>query len=155
MDAVMMLLLRISAQAAVVVLVVLLAQRVLRRWLPPGARYALWLLVVVKLVVPVGPESRWSIFNLTPEPVAPAAVPVVMLPRVEVRGVLTPAVVKPVERWTWRHGVAAAWAAGVVLFMGRRTPPGEGPSVIQADRNLPNGARCRFGISSCPPFWIS
>jgi beta-lactamase regulating signal transducer with metallopeptidase domain len=54
---------RASWQAAVVVVVVLVAQRVFRRWLTPRWRHALWFLVLARLIIPVGPSSSASIFN--------------------------------------------------------------------------------------------
>jgi bla regulator protein BlaR1 len=33
--------------------------------LSPRWRYALWMLVVVRLLMPVMPASRWSVFNAT------------------------------------------------------------------------------------------
>jgi beta-lactamase regulating signal transducer with metallopeptidase domain len=55
---------RLSIQAAVVVLVILLVQAVFRRWLTPRWRCALWLLLVARLLLPVSFESTASIFNL-------------------------------------------------------------------------------------------
>lgn len=51
-------------QAAVLAGLILLAQRLLRNRLPPFWRYGLWLLLVVRLLVPVPPQSPFSIFNL-------------------------------------------------------------------------------------------
>lgn len=56
--------LRTHVQASVVVLLVLAAQVLFRRWLSPGWRYALWGLVLLRLIVPVLPQSPLSIFNL-------------------------------------------------------------------------------------------
>jgi bla regulator protein blaR1 len=56
-------LLKSSGQAAVLVVLVLTAQWLLRRRLAPGRRYCLWWLVVLRLVVPVSPESLLSIFK--------------------------------------------------------------------------------------------
>jgi beta-lactamase regulating signal transducer with metallopeptidase domain len=52
-------------QVAVLVLAVAIAQRVLRRWLTPRWSYALWMLVAVRLLLPVLPESPVSVFNVT------------------------------------------------------------------------------------------
>ncbi len=51
-------------QAAVLAGLILLAQRLLRNRLPPFWRHGLWLLLVVRLLVPVPPQSPFSIFNL-------------------------------------------------------------------------------------------
>ena len=55
---------RLSAQAGVLVLLVLLVQWVFRRQLTPHWRCALWLVVMVRLVLPVSTASRTSLFNL-------------------------------------------------------------------------------------------
>src|ERR1700690_422054 len=55
---------RVSAQAGVLVLVVLLAQWVFRRQLTPRWRCALWLLVAVRLILPFSLSSTTSVFNL-------------------------------------------------------------------------------------------
>jgi bla regulator protein BlaR1 len=60
-------LLRSSWQASVLIVLVLLAQWVFRRQLAPRWRYALWLLVLIRLALPIAPESSWSVFNLAPE----------------------------------------------------------------------------------------
>lgn len=56
---------RASVQAGVLVVVILLAQRGLRRWLSPGWQHALWLLVLVRLTVVYSPPSVFSWENLT------------------------------------------------------------------------------------------
>ena len=58
---------RISMQAGVLVLVVLLAQWLFRRQLTPRWRCALWLLVVVRLMLPLSLTSSASIFNWLPD----------------------------------------------------------------------------------------
>src|SRR4051812_10554301 len=57
---------RLSVQAAVLVLLVLLAQLVFRRWLTPRWRCSLWLLVVGRLLLPVSLPTPVSVFNLVP-----------------------------------------------------------------------------------------
>ena len=56
----------VSLQASVLVVLVLAVQAVLGRWLSPRWRHALWFIVLVRLAVPVLPESPHSIFNLFP-----------------------------------------------------------------------------------------
>src|ERR1039458_331827 len=58
---------RISVQAGVLVLVVLLAQWFFRRRVTPRWRCALWLLVVVRLMLPLSLNSPTSIFNWLPD----------------------------------------------------------------------------------------
>ena len=50
-------------QAAVLAGLILPAQALLRKRLPPSWRYGLWLLLVVRLLMPVSPQSAFSIFN--------------------------------------------------------------------------------------------
>ena len=57
---------RTSLQAGVLGLVVLAAQYLLRKQLTPRWRCSLWLLVVVRLLLPVSFESTVSMFNLLP-----------------------------------------------------------------------------------------
>jgi beta-lactamase regulating signal transducer with metallopeptidase domain/thiol-disulfide isomerase/thioredoxin len=58
---------RTSMQAGVLVLVVLLAQWFFRQRLTPRWRCALWLLVVVRLMLPLSLTSSASIFNWLPD----------------------------------------------------------------------------------------
>src|SRR5436309_997838 len=51
-------------QAAVLAGLILLAQRLFHKRLSPAWRYGLWLLLVVRLLIPVPPQSALSIFNL-------------------------------------------------------------------------------------------
>jgi len=51
-------------QAAVLAGLILLVQRLFCKRLSPAWRYGLWLLLVVRLLIPVPPQSALSIFNL-------------------------------------------------------------------------------------------
>lgn len=53
-----------SWQAALLAVLVWLAQGLTRKWLSPPWRYRLWLLVVVRLLLPFSPASPLSIFNV-------------------------------------------------------------------------------------------
>jgi beta-lactamase regulating signal transducer with metallopeptidase domain/Tol biopolymer transport system component len=55
---------RASWQASVLALLVLAAQWIFGRRLAPKWRYALWSLVVLRLLLPVTPSSAWSVFNV-------------------------------------------------------------------------------------------
>ncbi len=57
---------RSSAQAGALALLILVAQTVFRRQIPPHWRCALWLLVAARLLVPVSLHSAASLFNLVP-----------------------------------------------------------------------------------------
>lgn len=64
-------LLRASWQASVLAGLVLIAQGLFRQKLSAGWRYSLWLLVVLRLLLPAAPESVVSVFNLAPFRPAP------------------------------------------------------------------------------------
>src|SRR4051812_16972312 len=64
LDAVVDWLLRASWQAAILAVMVLVVTWLLRRWLAASARYALFLLVAARLLMPMMPQSSLSVFNL-------------------------------------------------------------------------------------------
>lgn len=64
-------LLQASWQAAVLILLVLLAQWLFKPWLSARGRAALWLLVLIRLALPTSPASVVSLFNYL-KPGAPA-----------------------------------------------------------------------------------
>src|SRR6476619_5708313 len=55
---------RATWQATLLAVLVMILQRVLGKRLGGRGRFALWAVVVVRLLLPVLPESRWSVFNL-------------------------------------------------------------------------------------------
>ena len=73
--------LQTSWQAAVLVLLVLIVQMIFRHKLSPAWRYGLWLMVVVRLLVPAAPQTAWSIFNVAKLPVPLTLVESDSLPR--------------------------------------------------------------------------
>jgi hypothetical protein len=69
---------RVSAQAALLVLLVLLVQRLFKSRLSPRWRCALWLLPAMRLLLPVSFSTGLSLFNLAPSWVfsrTPSALP--------------------------------------------------------------------------------
>jgi beta-lactamase regulating signal transducer with metallopeptidase domain/uncharacterized GH25 family protein len=62
---------KVSAQAAVLVLVVLAVQWLFRKQLTSSWRAALWMLVMIRLLLPISLSSGTSIFNLVPSLKAP------------------------------------------------------------------------------------
>jgi len=67
---------RASWQASVLALLVLAIQLILRERLSARWRYRLWMLVLIRLALPVTPPSPMSLFNLAPkfEPLPAAAI---------------------------------------------------------------------------------
>lgn len=103
--------------ALVAVATSLFGNRLSARW-----RHALWLIVLVRLAVPIAPSSTWSIFNLVPSPrIAPVTAGAVTL-RVNAQqaGVHVTPLLRTVETTWWgRHGttVLTIWGAGLLLIL--------------------------------------
>ena len=66
---------RASWQASVLALLVCIVQLTFGRRIPPRWRHTMWLLVFVRLALPVVPSSPLSVFNLTPAANTPDASP--------------------------------------------------------------------------------
>lgn len=67
MDGVFHFVLTASLNAAIVGLVIIPAKRVLKNRLSAKWHYLLWMVLVLKLLIPFGPESAVSLFNTMPE----------------------------------------------------------------------------------------
>lgn len=65
---------RASWQAAVIAVLVAGSQLAFGRRIAPRWRHAMWMLVLVRLAVPVLPSSPLSVFNLAPKPTSPITV---------------------------------------------------------------------------------
>jgi bla regulator protein BlaR1 len=113
---------RASWQASVVIVFVLLAQWLLRNQLSPRWRHALWLLVVIRLVLPVSIQSPLSVFNWVKG--IPMSAPT------ESRGLAfgptadensensRPSLTAPTVRLSWKVGLAAVWLSGSAVLSG-------------------------------------
>ncbi|QAY65844.1 M56 family metallopeptidase [Paenibacillus protaetiae] len=64
------LILHASLASAVIILLLLCVRKLFHLRLTPRLFHALWFLVLIKLLVPVGPSSSISLFNLVPETIA-------------------------------------------------------------------------------------
>src|ERR1700683_3337923 len=53
-------------QAAILAVLVLLVTGILRNRLPARWRFALWLVVFIRLALPITPSAPWSLFRLIP-----------------------------------------------------------------------------------------
>src|SRR3982751_3194698 len=70
-----------TAKGSVVIVLVAIAQLLVGKRVDARWRHALWLLVVLRLVIPSAPSTSWSIFNLLPErPEVPMTMRVVTEP---------------------------------------------------------------------------
>ncbi|HZL43235.1 MAG TPA: M56 family metallopeptidase [Verrucomicrobiae bacterium] len=109
-------LLKVSAQASVLIVLVLAVQWSCRRFLRPGWLCALWLLVLLRLVLPWGISSPLSIFNflrvsIVNRDAGPnvTGIPIPESPRLETGGLSIP--VTPPAQYFW---VGWLWAAGAI-----------------------------------------
>jgi beta-lactamase regulating signal transducer with metallopeptidase domain len=111
---------RASWQSSVIVVLVLLAQGLLRRQLTPRWRHGLWLLVVLRLALPCSVRSPISLFSWfesqSPTGTAPPAADAVGLSAkpsdslaavVPNAGILAKAHSGPVLHWAWLAGASA------------------------------------------------
>lgn len=113
-------LLRNSAHAALLVVVVWLAEKTFCRRLGPRWRYGLWLLVMVRSILPIAPESALSLFNLVdfaPAGLAGAALEVLGLPSPVVVPLTEP--LHPLaDTPGWFVWALAFWVPGAVVLAG-------------------------------------
>lgn len=106
-------LLTAGLRASLLTLAVLLMQAALHRHLTARMRYALWLPVLVVLLMPVFPQSRWSVeyFFQTPPSSAPAPViPPAVSPSMRSAPVIFEAAAPMPEPINWRLMLFLTWA---------------------------------------------
>ena len=118
----MLWLVKSSLQAAGLVVLVLAVHWLLRRRLTARWRYALWLLVLVRLVLPAGPRTDWSAGNLLESLWAPPPDVAAGPPPPASLGARAPAVLPdsgPVARVPVGADAASRWEAAP------KTEPGE------------------------------
>ncbi|MDB6038520.1 MAG: peptidase BlaR1, partial [Verrucomicrobiales bacterium] len=104
-----------SGQASVLVLCVLIIQWLLSSKIPAFWRYALWAPVVLRLLLPIAPESRVSLFNLfnkAPEQASERRVTIRTIrsiaPPQNIQGDSTPEILaKPISRLPSVAGIAS------------------------------------------------
>ena len=111
-----------SWQASVLALFVLVIQRLLGARLNPRWRYALWLLVLLRLVLPALPESALSLFQFAPPP--PAALEVTVTEPLFTSGlppialpVLPAEPTAPVHPFTIYSLLALLWLIGALTLL--------------------------------------
>ncbi len=140
-------LLAASLRASLLAGAVVCLQLALRRWLPARWRFALWLPVVLVLVAPALPESRFSVQNRFTEKPAPVVVKMEPLPAMEMSVLESLPETSPIvleSRWTPRQRMLAVWLFGTatVLFVGllsyRRSMRGILREAVQIDASLAN-----------------
>jgi beta-lactamase regulating signal transducer with metallopeptidase domain len=160
-----------SLRACVLIIVVLVVQALAGKRLPARFRYALSLLVLLRLIVPVTPASSWSVFNLIrrdrPSPAAtpnlPSAVPAADMvahhpnqqPAVSNQSRRPSLVRLAAEMWLcggaifflamlWHHRKFARWVA--------QLPTATDPRLLELVEQCKGeaGVRCAVRIASAP-----
>ncbi len=110
-------LLKTSWQAGILAAIILLLRAALGNRLTPAWRYRLWLLVVLRLLLPDLPASRFSVNEAVPFPVtAPLPVAAPVTPQVTPKESVATATMKP--RWSWMQWTTLVWAVGAAGFAG-------------------------------------
>ena len=168
---------RASWQGSILIGLVLVLQWALRRVVAPQHLYALWLLVLVRLALPVSIESSFSIFNTswikTPAPIAKQNRPEVVAYRVLDNAASTKLrekVILPSATWVqpqetekppWTAFIPLVWLLGCLALVTRvawrnyglsdrlrRAPPVTDSAVLQLIQ------RCRQSAAIRQPLWV-
>jgi len=107
-----------SWQAAVLIVFILAVQRIFRRQLGARWRAGLWLLVMIRLLLPFGPTTSWSLFHYLPPDTAAAWATRMISPsgRVEPQDAGTPADAATVPA---EARPSKSWAAAVPARLSR------------------------------------
>src|SRR5688572_20822408 len=122
---------------SMLIVLVAVVQRVAGKRLGPSWRFALWGIVLVRLLVPIAPESRWSVFHAGQWFAEEKAAPVVRMQGAPANLVLPATAGEPVEvgfpaeapvfasetevprPFPWKKMGMAVWGLGVVWLLGR------------------------------------
>ena len=56
-----------SLYGSIVGIIILLVKRIFKNKINPKYNYIIWMLLIIKLLVPVGPQSSISLFNISNE----------------------------------------------------------------------------------------
>lgn len=115
-------LLAASLRASLLTLATLLIQAALHRHLGARMRYALWLPVLVVLLMPVLPQSRWSIEHVFQRPPLPAQIiPAPIAPAMQSAPIVFEAVAPLPEPINWQRILLISWfcvSAGMLTLGG-------------------------------------
>src|SRR5439155_4831494 len=116
----MRLLWRSSWQASVLTGIVLLVQVALRQRLSARWRHALWGIVLLRLLVPVTPPTRWSLFNVALlVPTSPSHV-IILANAIRLPIVTSPqSPQSPPPTYPWQTILAATWLIGLAWMLAR------------------------------------
>lgn len=108
-------LLQASVKGSVAIVLIAIVDRLIGRRVRASWRYALWLAVLVRLFVPIAPQTAWSIFNLVP---AHPGIESMLRGRAGAIVLQSGSIVVPwwIETWRW---IAAIWFLGALVVASR------------------------------------
>lgn len=111
-----------SVSGAVVGLALLLLKKLLRGRLSPAWQYALWLILLVKLLLPMGPASPYSAYNALPPSLqqmqtAPSVTEPAPMGAWTAVPAIGPAAGGDIVIFSWHQLAALAWLVGAVLVL--------------------------------------
>jgi beta-lactamase regulating signal transducer with metallopeptidase domain len=154
-----------SGRASLLMMVVLLVQILVRHRVPAGWVYGLWLPVLMVLLIPVLPESSWSVSSITQTMNGPVPEHLVMGRSAtgstvsEVLGAIEAGVPIPWRKvlcLVWLGGVVglvligiAAYTLALVKFQSELLPMGDGL------RNEVVALAREVGLRRAPPVWVA
>ncbi|MBK8092405.1 MAG: hypothetical protein IPK32_10635 [Verrucomicrobiaceae bacterium] len=109
-----------SLRASVLMVGVCLVQFVLQKHLSPRWRYALWLPVLIVLLMPIQPESRWSVASVmewNAQVMETSSLPVVTDAVPSSVPSLLPLPTEHSRAFDWQKMQVLSWAAGAILVL--------------------------------------
>lgn len=109
-----------SVSGALVGLALLLLKKLLRGHLSPTWQYALWLILLVKLVLPMGPASPYSAYNALPagfQQTAPSVAEPTQMGVWTVISAIGPSTSGNIAPFSWHRLAAVVWLAGALLVL--------------------------------------
>jgi bla regulator protein BlaR1 len=115
-------LIKATWQASLVVLLVLLIQWALRRQLPPRWRYFLWVVVLLRLALPISPPSSLSIYNwvnLSPPTLGAVPNPGSSASTFDAHGLSLQTALIPAADPSTVRLLVFIWLAGALLLFGK------------------------------------
>lgn len=109
-----------SLHLCVLICLIRIVQLLFQKFLTPRWHYALWMLVLVRMVMPIGVETPWSVFNLFKTETVVEGEAVAALPAYDFlfESMTQPILINTIERteFTLVHGLAMAWLMGIALL---------------------------------------
>jgi beta-lactamase regulating signal transducer with metallopeptidase domain len=148
------LLLAATWKGSLLVALVLLLTLALRGRMPARWAHALLLVALVRLLLPFGPESPVSLFNLAPRDERPVLVSTELsegtFERVPFRAHIAAPQPPAEDRFPWRNALLGLWAAGSLIAVTRIAMQGRAiRRIVQAAERLPSNSAAAILLDDC------